>query len=773
MRLGPRSGALLLLVLFSLGSMGIWALAPRRFTTDLLELFPPQSAFIRDSRVLASFEPVGKVLLDVYAKLPVPPERLATFQDRVVQRLEGVPEIRRLDYSSRDERYVDLVRFYMEHREVLVDMVRDPLMFFDRDMENLRDLMEEWKRRLAGPAGFEAVYAFRRDPLDLFPNVREFFDRLRPDGFTFVDFHGRFLSEDGRHLLCFVVPSVAMLDLDGADRLFERLERAVSQVEALPDSEGIAGRFVGQVNYVVENARRTRSQVTWVMVLSLAGLCLIYVGFLKSMKLLLLTGLCVGLSLWPALGLTSLVFREVHLIGVAFGTVIAGIAVDYAIHYYVHAASPTDRHAFRRRRRAVFLGMATTCLGFVLLMAGSFPLIEQMAFLAFMAILFAYVLILAVFRWVFPLKFSEDATEEDETTEYGGKGARPLLYGAAVLLPLLVLGVSASRFDTNLKNLDFPHPELERVEREIREAYGLNRQPGVLLLEGESLEDVLDLSQRLDEALGEENDALLPSRLQPPLPVQKERRHRISMVDWTALEARTEAVGSLEGFTRGAFSPFFEEMKRKARTFEAVIPEANPFLDIHRLLVEFDSRNYGLGLIGPASEKRAEDWVRANAPDRAGFFDPATGFAKELSALKSRFAFLLFLDVLVVFGLLARAFRSPVRAASAVMPALGGVAAALLFFAGTGTALNLFHLISLVVVVSAGVDYGIFAVESGPHFKAARKGILAASATTLFTFGVFALFSNPALKSIGLTVLTGIGTSVVVSLCMGKRERSA
>ena len=76
-----------------------------------------------------------------------------------------------------------------------------------------------------------------------------------------------------------------------------------------------------------------------------------------------------------------------------------------------------------------------------------------------------------------------------------------------------------------------------------------------------------------------------------------------------------------------------------------------------------------------------------------------------------------------------------------------------------GTELNLLSLVGTLLVLSIGVDYGIFMVETsgrGVESVAALLSIVIACLTTVLSFGALGLSDNPALRAIGLT--TGLGS---------------
>jgi len=77
----------------------------------------------------------------------------------------------------------------------------------------------------------------------------------------------------------------------------------------------------------------------------------------------------------------------------------------------------------------------------------------------------------------------------------------------------------------------------------------------------------------------------------------------------------------------------------------------------------------------------------------------------------------------------------------------------------------LLHVLSLLLVLSMGVDYGVFLVESAAPDRssdATMMSLLASCMTTVLSFGLLALSATPALRAIGL--VTGIGMTLSLLL---------
>ncbi len=79
----------------------------------------------------------------------------------------------------------------------------------------------------------------------------------------------------------------------------------------------------------------------------------------------------------------------------------------------------------------------------------------------------------------------------------------------------------------------------------------------------------------------------------------------------------------------------------------------------------------------------------------------------------------------------------------------------------TGTPLNLFNLLALILILGIGIDYSLFFAELKAE-TAHQQGITTLLAitlsalTTVLSFGLLALSETQAIHSFGITVLTGI-----------------
>ena len=80
----------------------------------------------------------------------------------------------------------------------------------------------------------------------------------------------------------------------------------------------------------------------------------------------------------------------------------------------------------------------------------------------------------------------------------------------------------------------------------------------------------------------------------------------------------------------------------------------------------------------------------------------------------------------------------------------------------------MFHVVALPLIIGLGADYGIFMVgqvRSGKDGHTTRA-VLVSGLTTLAGFGALVLARHPALHTLGLTVLVGVGAAIPVAVLL-------
>jgi predicted exporter len=125
---------------------------------------------------------------------------------------------------------------------------------------------------------------------------------------------------------------------------------------------------------------------------------------------------------------------------------------------------------------------------------------------------------------------------------------------------------------------------------------------------------------------------------------------------------------------------------------------------------------------------------------------------------------LLVVGLVLVFLLIVARYRSVRSSLAAYLPAVGAGAATLGAVSLLGFPLNLIHVVTLLLVLSMGVDYGVFMVESERHEEGPIPtvvSLLIACASTVLSFGALAFSEQPALRAMGMTTAIGVLLSLL------------
>ena len=126
---------------------------------------------------------------------------------------------------------------------------------------------------------------------------------------------------------------------------------------------------------------------------------------------------------------------------------------------------------------------------------------------------------------------------------------------------------------------------------------------------------------------------------------------------------------------------------------------------------------------------------------------------------RQRMIWLLSLGLMAVVGLVSLRHRALRPTLMALCPALLAAAGTVGILSLAGQQLNLLSLVALLMVVSMGVDYGVFLAETCARpnaLRATHLSVFVAGVSTILGFGLLAFSDQPALFSIGSTAGLGV-----------------
>lgn len=629
------------------------------------------------------------------------------------------------------------------------------------------------KERLAGPLGALERRLAPDDPLGGFVSLLEAQSRSR--GQLRVE-DRQLVSEDGRWSVVFAATKATPFDSAAQRKVEVAVERAF--VRARSGDPSVKLEWSGLNRFALEGEHSVRGDIERISSLSLLGIFVLYLFVFRSFREPILVLLPIGFGCLVATAACQLVFGFVHGLALAFGSAIIGVAEDYSTHFFAHRlaapASEQNEQLMRRLWPGMWLGGATTIAGIATLFGSGFRGLQQMAMFGAMGVLGA----LLSTRYVLPALSRKTPREKTTQLTFLGRGMVARIAERRVLALLFVgpsllalaLGLPKVHFDDSLAALRTKAPQLDAENERVQQRLGRGTRSRLVVALGTDDEQALARSEAVlarlapAERAGTVKSLRSVSTLLPSRATQHTRWSRLA-ADPTFVP-RLNAVLEREGFVASAFAPFEQALHEpptlltpaQLRDTSLAAAWLSPFRAQLRSGTAYLTSLEASPSLDVAALLRGVPGVH--------FVDQEALFGAAYGSFRTRTLAMVLLGLgLVLLTLLAR-YRSLRVSLLGMVPALLGAAAALGVEALRGVPTTLMHVIGVLLVLSMGVDYGIYVLESRASVEegvTTLGSVLLASLTTVLSFGLLGISANPALSAIGCTVGFGLMFTVLAS----------
>lgn len=751
-----------------LGLAAVQFLSGSSFESSLFRLLPQED---RDPSVELSRQFFQRRLArDLFVLVGHPDPDEATAGAREVRSfLTRSGQLTSSAVASPTETAESFYQLYFPYRDrVLAPDVRSRLS----SERGVVELLRENEERLYSPMSSAFAWSLTKDPILLFPR---FLDSLPgpPGDLRWEDGELRIVAPDRTYVL---VRGTLQFDPDDRTRTFQFSSDHGSLRQTLEERDaGYRVLASGWVLHAIEGRRAAETDVrrlTLFSVIGVATLCL-FVSFSVGSLFHLFMPILFGLLL--ALTTTRLVFGEIHLLTLGFGTSLVGISVDYVFHFLcARGNSPHDRLV--RVRPAITVGLITTCLGYLGLATSPLPGLVQMAFFSGVGLLGAY-LVVVFASPLLPVARRTPALPFGGAEGLAHRIARVPTWFVIVFAAMSVSGFVAflPRISTSddVRQFQKPSERLLEQDAEVRTLLGAVTTPSsFLLVQGNDPQEVLEREEALQASLPE-GSLLGTSSFVPSL-----RRQEANLA---LLDERFSTRGSPEFrdyLDRLEFEPevlhdwaaYRKESEDRFLTFEqwwaSPVSRDLRFLWLDRSPGGSRAIVLPKGNVSPGALDRA-----ATSAPGVQHIRPVEDLNRVLQVARTSFAETVVLAYLAVAVLAFLRYGLSVGFRILLTPLLAAVGT-LFILQLLDEPITLFHEVGLLLVLGIGVDYAVFFAEEESVESGTVNAILLSAATTLLSFGVLSLSELPVLRGIGWSVVIGITLSLVLSPLAARPWRS-
>lgn len=615
-------------------------------------------------------------------------------------------------------------------------------------------------------------------------------------GLSLVD--DRFVGADGCSAVLFLTSHASAVDADAQRPLLAAVQRAFAAVNTAH-----GGHLVLQQSGAHRHALAAEAEMKGdVQRVSLGSLLLLLVLALlfapqrratrpfAALAQRLTAPLWLPLSWLPVLAsgflcgtaACLLAFGKVHGLTLAFGASLVGVSLDYAVHFFCHQAmapaADGPRATLRGLTPGLVLGAVTTVTGFLVLLVSSFPGLRELALFAAVGLLAAlvatFVFLPGITGALRPTRLARVLAARLAPSPHHRSNLTHRWLPVLGMTALLAAGLPRVHFDDSLASLSHPDPALQAEDRRVLAQVASLEADRFVVAVGATPEAALQVDDQVAIALGaaQAQDELHGYRSLAWLLPSAARQRSVAAAFRSAPELWPQLRQALAdaGFVADRFAPFATALTAPPPE-PVTLPDllASPLRSMVRPfhLPLADGRTAFLSFVDGVRDEAALR-QRVEAIPGAYLVAVAADLGAGLAAYRARMASLMAAGVALVLLLVALRYRRRAAIAQACLPALGAAASTVALLGLCGVALSVLSLVALLMVVSMGVDYGIFLAEHHDHGDGApdatRVGVVVSGLTTVSGFGLLALSRQPALFGIGFTALVGITSALGFAL---------
>ncbi len=770
-----------LFLLAVLGAFVFRVLPNLRVETDILALLPKAQQDRDLDAALQSFsaELARRQIFLVGAAAPEAARRAA---DAFTASLRGSGAFASVQFEL-DGDLRGRAQVYLQHRAwLLTPQDRAALASGDSSA-----LLNRALRAAYTPLGLMQPVSLADDPLGLTNN---FLRAQTPatgrarleDSTLYVEHEGR------RYLLVMAENQGSPFASDVQERVMPAIAAArAAALAATPTAEVLSS---GAIQHAAAAADRAKHEISTFGAIETVAVIALLVAVFGALRPLLLGVLTLSLAVTAAFTLVHLLFGQVHLLALVFGSSLIGSVIDYSIHFFADRfrdpARWTPADAVSHVGPAILLGLTATLIGYVMLAVVPFPGLTQIAVFCMTGLAVGAGTVLCLYpllaRGMERGKLPKLGARVGSSLDFfllGWRWSAPKYLAIAVLAGLVAAGITRLRVQDDVKALQQSPPELAREEQRVRELLGSGIETRFFLVSGDSAQAVLEteekLAQQLESLVGA-NAITYYQAVSRGMPSQARQQQ-----DHDLLARAVYAPGALLDQIMGTLGFEAAQIRQRRVDFET----ANTALSIdewlaspasqgarHLWLGQVGSRHASIVTLGGISDVAALNAIRLEGVrlvDRVA----------ETSAILSRYRHTMtwLLAAIYCIAGLVLMFRFGWRdVPRMLLPSVAATLTTLGLFGWLGVPFNLFTLLALWLVLGLGIDYGIFLRHGREHRPTAILSVTLSACTTLIAFGLLAFSETPFIRSIGSTLLVAItlSWSFVLLSCLTtftKRDR--
>lgn len=610
-------------------------------------------------------------------------------------------------------------------------------------------LMAENYKKLISLEGWVLKPLLLADPLYLIDLMGQKFALLNPQ--TSVRYQNGFLTDATGRVHLGIYELNAIPDFAAARQMTQFFQQFSKDLPA-----DVKAFFLGGLRYTAENVQIIQRDLWIVGTLAMLSLILIFISFLRMKQALLIY--LLPLAVTPiAAWVTYWIFDGISGITLGFGSVVAGLSVDYAVYVFFALRSGQERQLITPPlKRHLLCTFTTSALCFVSLFISSVEVFRQIAVFALTGLLISLLIALYILPVYWKnLPIAENSISKSLPPKISKPFAWSLCFG---VICLGVIGLFQIHFESDLNSLNATSGIFKQQYNVLQNTLqGRDREQALLFVKGRTREEALEQSERFEQQAG------IPLAVNALFPSKNTAEKQVAQWQnfWNQdrvlkLQNDLEISAKKLGMVPAAFKPFIDFLT------DFTQKDTADFSSIYDPFISLPNGDWAVTHMVPYSPRLLQQATRFGAILIAG-----SQLQQDLlKQIQQESLWVVELAFLLNFAAVTIIFRSIRKALLAFIPVLFAAGFTFACFWIFQLKINLFVLIFLPLLMGLGIDYAIFQLtrhELAPSIRTAYApaALWVAALSTLAGFGVLIFARHSVLFMMGISSFLGIGSAML------------
>jgi predicted exporter len=743
-----------------------------RASADVVDFLP--TTIDDDRRAIAQTIARSNLAQTTIVSIHGDPERASTAAREVARILAAHPDIEWVQAGpdpALEKTWFDL--FFPARFGFLSDRPEAELPVLLSDA-GLAEVARTRRNELAGPLGALTARWLSADPFLIFKKRLEQLQNVQPETLRVED--GLFVAESDDRRIIFLATRASAFDSDKQSILLGLIAETVQK----HDSDGDLTLEMSGVNRIaVAAAESTQKDIQRVSTGSLIGTLAFFLLVFGSARYFFVLLLPSALGILGGLAVCLAGFGYVNGVALAFAGTLIGSSADYSSHFLQHHVLEPARGGPHKTLQIIWpgllLGGVTTIVGFICMAATSTPGMQQIAIFGGVGVACALVTTYFLLPTLVAKKakiFRPLAVTQNVMKRFLGGLTRYRRF--TVIVPMVAIALCALAWPRMSWNDDLQafmdvDPNILAEDERVRSVL-MPTDPGRFVVasapdeetaieKNDAVYQILLAAQQAGELEGFRSlHSLLWSR-------KLQQQNLDALAQSPELAKRLDAAMKAAGFRPDTTAAFGKALGQPTAPIGIDAFADGPLEPLfHGFRVKTPERTLILTRLWGVTDAAALE-KRVDTIPGTMYFDQAQYFGDVYASFRRRVMAIIAGSLVLVFLILFARYRDLRESLASFLPAIFAAATTLAVLSLVGVTLNLLHVLGLLLILSMGVDYGVFVVEAQRKQDAtnAMVGITLSCVTTVLSFGLLAMSSIPALRALGTTAAIGITLSFLLT----------